>query len=68
MSSGAASHKGTSEKPNVNQNGSIDPNPGDTPTEPDFSRDDQDVTPVNPEALERPTDNTTEQSGNQNNQ
>jgi hypothetical protein len=54
MSSGAASHKGSSEKPNTNQNSLIDPDPGDTPTEVDYSRDDQDVTPVNPAATERP--------------
>lgn len=54
MSSGSASHKSTSEKPNNNQNSLIDPNPGDTPTEEDYSRDDQDVTPVNSAATERP--------------
>ncbi len=58
--SGHASHKSNAEKPNTNQNGLIDLNPGDTPTEPDFSRDDQDVTPTNPAALERPAESATD--------
>lgn len=51
--SGHASHSGVNPK-TTNQNGVIDPNPGDTPTEPDFTRDDQDVTPTNPAATQRP--------------
>ncbi len=54
MSSGHASHKGNAAKPNTNQNGLIDPDPADTPTEADYSRDDQDVTPVNSAAMARP--------------
>jgi hypothetical protein len=65
MSSGSASHKSTSDKPNVNKNSVIDPNPGDTPTEPDYSRDDQDVTPVNPAALERPDTESSDAESNQ---
>ena len=59
MSSGHASHKGVNTK-TTNQNGVIDANPGDTPTEADYSRDDQEVTPVNPAATERPEDSSTE--------
>ena len=55
------SHKTNSTKPNTNQNGSIDTNPGDTPTEVDYSRDDQDITPVNEAALERPTEKPDDQ-------
>ena len=54
--SGHASHKGSAAKPNNNQNGLIDPDPTGVPTEADYSRDDQDVTPVNPAAMERPED------------
>lgn len=54
--SGHASHKSNAEKPNVNANGLINIDPGETPVEPDFTRDDQEVTPTNPEALERPTE------------
>ncbi|MGG6267834.1 hypothetical protein ACQ4M3_12130 [Leptolyngbya sp. AN03gr2] len=50
------SHKTSPTKPNTNQNGEIDLNPGDTPTEADYTRDDQDVTPVNEAAFERPTE------------
>jgi hypothetical protein len=50
------SHRSSPTKTNTNQNSLIDANPGDTPTEPDYSRDDQDVTPVNEAALERPTE------------
>lgn len=57
--SGHASHKGVNAK-TPNQNSIIDPNPGSTPTEPDFSRDDQNVTPVNPAATERPEDQQSE--------
>ncbi|MCY7322409.1 MAG: hypothetical protein LH660_11570 [Phormidesmis sp. CAN_BIN36] len=52
--SGHASHKGSSAKPNNNQNGLIDPDPIGVPTEADYSRNDQDVTPVNAAATERP--------------
>ena len=63
MSSGAASHKGKSIKPNVNANGTnINTSEPNLPTEADYSRDDQDVTPVNPAAMERPTEDTTETS------
>ncbi|BAU10142.1 hypothetical protein LEP3755_06220 [Leptolyngbya sp. NIES-3755] len=54
------SQKTSPTKPNTNQNGEIDPNPGDTPTEADYTRDDQDVTPVNEAAFERPTEEATE--------
>ncbi|KAM3091798.1 hypothetical protein ACKFKG_23985 [Phormidesmis sp. 146-35] len=57
--SGHASHKGTNAK-TTNQNGVIDADPGSTPTEADYSRDDQDVTPVNPAATERPKDQPSE--------
>ncbi|BAS59183.1 hypothetical protein LBWT_51520 [Leptolyngbya boryana IAM M-101] len=50
------SHRSSPTKTNTNQNGLIDTNPGDTPTEPDYSRDDQEITPVNEAALERPTE------------
>lgn len=50
------SHRSSPTKTNTNQNGLIDANPGDTPTEADYSRDDQDITPVNEAALERPTE------------
>lgn len=60
MSGKATGNKGQYTKPNVNQNTNIDPNPGDTPTEVDYSRDDQDVTPVNPEAMERPDTHSTD--------
>jgi hypothetical protein len=56
MSSGHASHKGNAAKLNTNQNGLIDPDPANVLTEVDYSRDDQDVTPVNPAAVERPQD------------
>lgn len=54
MSIGKANNKGNAAKPNTNQNSLIDTNPANVPTEADFSRDDQDVTPVNPAAMERP--------------
>ncbi|MCU0551741.1 MAG: hypothetical protein MUC48_20555 [Leptolyngbya sp. Prado105] len=50
------SHRSSPTKTNTNQNGLIDADPGDTPTEPDYSRDDQEITPVNEAALERPTE------------
>jgi hypothetical protein len=50
------SHRSNPTKTNTNQNSLIDANPGDTPTEPDYSRDDQEITPVNEAALERPTE------------
>lgn len=56
MSIGKANNKGNAAKPNTNQNGLIDPDPANVPTEADYSRDDQDVTPVNPAAMERPQD------------
>lgn len=55
------SHRSSPTKTNTNQNSLIDANPGDTPTEPDYSRDDQDVTPVNEAALERPTEKESSQ-------
>jgi hypothetical protein len=61
MSSGSASHKSPSIKPNVNANGVSDADP-DTPTEIDYSRNDQDVTPANPAALERPTEESTQET------
>lgn len=54
------SQKTSPTKPNTNQNGEIDLNPGDTPTEADYTRDDQDITPVNEAAFERPTEKATE--------
>ncbi|MER3434554.1 MAG: hypothetical protein C4288_14300 [Leptolyngbya sp. ERB_1_1] len=59
------SHKTSPTKDNTNQNGLIDANPGDTPTEVDYTRDEQDVTPVNEAALERPTEETTEKDQKQ---
>ncbi len=59
------SHKTSPTKSNTNQNGLIDPNPGDTPTEADYTRDDQDVTPVNEAAFERPTEESTEKDQKQ---
>jgi hypothetical protein len=59
------SHKTSTIKSNTNQNDLTDPNPGDTPTEADFSRDDQDVTPVNEAAFERPTEESTEKDQKQ---
>ncbi|MGV0023616.1 hypothetical protein [Phormidesmis priestleyi] len=59
--SGHASHSGVNTK-TTNQNGVIDANPGDTPTDVDYSRDDQEVTPVNPAATERPKDKPSDQS------
>lgn len=56
MSIGKANNKGNAAKPNTNQNGLIDTDPANVPTEADFSRDDQAVTPVNPAAMERPED------------
>jgi hypothetical protein len=61
MSSGSASHKSTSIKPNVNANGVSDPDP-DVPTEIDYSRDDQEVTPANPAVLERPTEESAQET------
>ncbi|NDJ16969.1 hypothetical protein [Myxacorys almedinensis] len=54
MTGKSADRKGQHTKPNVNQNSNINPDPGDTPTEVDYSRDDQDITPANPNAMERP--------------
>lgn len=54
------SQKTSPTKSNTNQNGQIDPNPGDTPTEADYTRDDQDITPVNEAAFERPTEEAPE--------
>lgn len=59
------SHRSSPTKTNTNQNGLIDANPGDIPTEPDFSRDDQDVTPVNEATFERPEEQSKEQSKEQ---
>lgn len=56
MSSGKANNKGNAAKLNTNQNGLIDLDPANVPTEADYSRDDQEVTPVNPAAMERPKD------------
>ena len=56
MSSGHANHKGSATKPNTNHNGLIDPDAANIPTEADYSRNDQDVTPVNLAAMERPED------------
>lgn len=56
MSSGAASHKGRSIKPNTNMNGEInaDPNiPQDIPTEEGYPFDDRGT--VKPEAIDRPS-------------
>jgi hypothetical protein len=61
MSSESASHKSPSIKPNVNASGVSEPDP-DVPTEVDYSRDDQDVTPVNSTVLERPTEEETQES------
>ncbi len=59
------SHKTSPTKPNTNQNGEIDTNPGDTPTEVDYSRDDQEITPVNEAAFERPTESAAEKDQKQ---
>ncbi|MBD1843379.1 hypothetical protein H6F89_08185 [Cyanobacteria bacterium FACHB-63] len=56
------SHRSSPTKTNTNQNGLIDADPGDTPTEPDFSRDDQEVTPVNEATFERPQEPSQEPS------
>ncbi|MBD2079134.1 hypothetical protein [Leptolyngbya sp. FACHB-17] len=59
------SHRSSPTKTNTNQNGLIDADPGNTPTEPDFTRDDQDVTPVNEATFERPQESSTEKEQKQ---
>ncbi|HTL89431.1 MAG TPA: hypothetical protein VL134_08510 [Leptolyngbya sp.] len=52
-------------KTNTNQNGLIDPKPGEIPTEADYSRDDQAINSTKEAALERPTEEPTEEKQKQ---